>query len=98
MEFVPTVAIGTKLEVVPTVEGGQDTPLLGGSAVKTRFSYRPNWGLPGWADGEQAGAPILGFSRQNIQPGETVRAVIAPFFFRGTPAWRDVRPGDELRM
>jgi len=98
MELFPTVAIGINLRVVPTAEGGRDTPLFGGSAVKTRFSYRPNWGLPGWADGKQAGAPVLGFSRQNIQPGDTVLAVIAPFFFEGVPPWRDVAPGDELRM
>jgi hypothetical protein len=98
MELLPTVAIGINLHVVPTAEGGRDIPLLGGSEVKTRFSYRPNWGLPSWADGEQAGAPVLGFSRQNIQPGETVRAVIAPFFFEEVPAWRDVAPGNELRM
>jgi hypothetical protein len=98
MELLPTVAIGISLYVVPAADGGRDTPLLGGYAVETRFNYRPNWGLPGWADGEQAGAPVLGFSREDIRPGETVRAVIAPFFFEGVPAWRDIVPGDELRM
>jgi hypothetical protein len=82
MELIPTVAIGINLYVVQTAEGERNIPLLGGSAVKDRFSYRPNWGLPGWADGEQAGAPVLGFSRQDIQPGETARAVIAPVFLK----------------
>ena len=98
MEPLPTVALGISLYVVRTAEGGRNTPLLGGFAVKDRFRYRPNWGLPGWADGGQTGAPVLGFSRQDIQLGETVRAVIVPVFFEGVPAWRGVAPGDELRM
>jgi hypothetical protein len=98
MEVLPTVAIGINLYFVPTADGGRQGPLPGGFAAETRFRYRPNWGLPGWADGEQAGALVLGFSQEDIHPGDTVRAVIAPFFFEGVPAWRDIQPGDELRM
>lgn len=98
MEVFATVVIGIDLSFAPTANGGRRMPLLGGSAVETRFNYRPNWGLPGWPDGEQTAAPVLGFSREDIHPGETVRAVIVPLFFGGLPAWKEVGPGDELRM
>lgn len=98
MEAVSTLAIGVNLHLVPTAEGGRQTPLLGGCAPENRFRYRPNWGLPGWADGEQTAGLVFGFSRVNIQPGEDARAVLVALFPEQVPAWRDVQPGDQLRM
>lgn len=74
------------------------TPLLGGCELRRRFTYRPDWGLPGWVDGDQTGAPVLGFSRSDIQPGGDVRAIIVPPFPGAIPSWQDVAAGDELRM
>ncbi|MCD4851433.1 hypothetical protein LN996_11480 [Arthrobacter sp. AK01] len=98
MEPFTTLALGVDLHLATTADGGRRTPLLGGYAAENRFKYRPNWGLPGWPDGEQTAAPVLGFSRKDIQPGETVGAVLVPLFPDRVPAWRDVQPGDELRM
>lgn len=98
MEPIETVAVGLELRLVPTDEDGRQAPLLGGSAQDNRFTYRPNWGLPGWAEGEQTAAPVLGFSRSDIRPGDTVRAVAVSLFPAELPAWRDVVVGDELRI
>lgn len=98
MDSIQTVGLGLDLHVVSTDGGGRRTPLLGGFAPENRFKYRPNWGLPGWADGEQTAGPVLGFSRTDIQPGEDARAVIVPLFPGHVPAWLDVEPGDTLRM
>lgn len=62
------------------------------------MGYRPNWGLPGWPDGDQTAAPVLGFSTSNIRPGDTTEAVIIPLFADHVPQWWDVAPGDVLRM
>lgn len=98
MDPFETLAIGLELKLVPTAEGGRQTPLLGGSEASSRFTYRPNWGLPGWANGEQTAAPVLGFSRSDIRPGDAVRAVAVPLFPAEMPAWRAVAVGDTLRM
>lgn len=97
VEPIDTLALGIDLKLVPTAEGGRATPLLGGHEVGHRFTYRPNWGLPGWPDGEQTAAPVLGFSRSNIAPGESARAIIVPLFVE-LVRWSDVHDGDELRM
>lgn len=98
MDPVSTVALGIDLHLVPTTEGGRRTPLVGGCAPPDRFTYRPNWGLPRWPDGDQTAAPVLGFSRVGIQPGDDVRAVIVPLFAVEVPGWHSVVVGDELRM
>jgi hypothetical protein len=98
MESITTLAIGIDLDLTPTAEGGRQTPLLGGFATENRFEYRPNWGLPGWADGEQTAAPVLGFSRTNIQPGTHTRAILVPLFPEHVPGWLDVQANDVLRM
>jgi len=98
MDAITTFAIGVDLDLTPTAEGGRQTALLGGYAQENRFVYRPNWGLPGWADGEQTAGPVLGFSRANIQPGERTRAILVPLFPEHAPGWLDVRANDELRM
>ena len=71
-----TVAFGIDLRLTTTAEGGRRTPLLGGWDRDQRFNYRPNWGLPTMTLPEQTGAPVFAFSRRNIAPGETCRAVI----------------------
>ncbi|MEW1823813.1 hypothetical protein AB0323_23915 [Arthrobacter sp. NPDC080031] len=98
MSSTSTLAIGIDLHFVSTADGGRSRVLLGGNAPDHRFEYRPNWGLPGWADGEQSGGPVLGFSHTNISPGEDVRAILVPVFIENTSEWRDVRVGDKLRM
>jgi hypothetical protein len=98
MEPIRTLAIAIDLHVISTAEGGRQTPLLGGCAPANRFTYRPNWGLPGWANCEQTAGPVLGFSRVNVQPGEDTRAVVVPLFIDRVPGWREVQPGDVLRM
>ena len=97
VETIDSLALGIHVKLVPTAEGGRATPLLGGHEVGHRFTYRPNWGLPGWPDGDQTAAPVLGFSRSNIAPGENARAIIVPLF-REVGRWGDVNDGDELRM
>lgn len=98
MEPASTVVIGVDLDLVPSSEAGRQTPLLGGYAVKARFTYRPNWGLPGWADGDQTAGPVLGFSDMNVRPGERVRAIVVPLFIDHVPEWLDVQLGALLRM
>lgn len=79
-----TLVLGINLHLFKS--GGRQSPLPGGHSPGSRFTYRPNWGLPGWADGEQTAAPVLGFSRQNISPGESSRAVIVPLSPEEAPA------------
>jgi hypothetical protein len=76
----PTFAFGVLLRLTSTAEGGRRAPVLGGSAAEVRFKYRPDWGLRGMVPPEQAGAPVLGFDRTPVHPGDTVRAVIVPLF------------------
>ena len=47
---------------------------------------------------EQTGAPVLGFAREVISPGESVRAVIVAFFPPAVHLWEPVRPGIDLPM
>ncbi|TYL51046.1 hypothetical protein [Agromyces mariniharenae] len=91
-------AIGIRLAFTTTEAGGRRTPLLGGNSTDVRMQYRPNWGLPGWPDGDQTGAPVLGFSTSNIRPGDTTDAIIIPLFADNVPQWWDVAPDDVLRM
>lgn len=98
MSSTTTIALGIDLHFVSTAEGGRSTVLLGGNSPDHRFEYRPNWGLPGWVDGQQSAGPILGFSRTNIRPGDDVRAVLVPLFIETTWEWQDVQVGDNLRM
>lgn len=98
MEAVGTLAIGVELQLVPTGDGGRETALKGGSAPGDRFTYRPNWGLPVWGVGEQTAGPVLGFSADDIQPGDTVRAVLVPTIPDHLPGWRKVEVGEVLRM
>ena len=98
MEPVEVLAIGVDLELMSTQDGGRQRPLPGGSEVSSRFTYRPNWGLPGWPDVEQTAGPVLGFSRTDIRPGDRARAILATLFLDHVPAWWDVSAGDELRL
>ena len=95
---VETVALGLDLRLARTEDGGRQTPLLGGHDEQHRFQYRPNWGLPGWQDGDQTMGPVLGFSRSHIHPGEETRAVIVAVLIESVPDWRSVGLGAELRM
>lgn len=97
VEAVRTFAVALDLRVLPTTEGGRRTSLLGGSDPEQRFTYRPNWGFPGWADGEQTAGPVFGFSEGDIAPGSEVRAVIVGLFPEHAP-WADLTEGSVLRM
>lgn len=98
MEPIGTIAIGVDLDFVSTAAGGRRTPLRGGRAPETRFTYRPNWGLPGWAEGVQTAGPVLGFSRTEIRPGESARAILVPLFVAEYPEWLGVKEADVLRL
>lgn len=98
MDPVCTLAIGIDLHFVSAADGGRISLLGGGNLSENRFRYRPNWGLPDRADGEQSAGPILGFSRTDVSPGEDVRAILVPLFVEKVPAWRNVHVGDGLRM
>lgn len=92
-----TLAFGLDLRLTTTEEGGRRTPLLGGSE-EPHFQYRPNWGLPGWPDGQQTGAPVFGFADSDIHPGQVTWAVIVAMFPDQVPDWATVVVGSELRM
>ena len=47
---------------------------------------------------DQTGAPVLAFSRSNIEPGDVVRLVIVPPFPEMLDQWANVEPGADLRM
>ena len=98
MEPETTFAFGCLLRLTPTAVGGRRTPLTGGSGPDVRFKYRPNWVLPGMVAPDQTGAPVLGFDRTQVAPGESVRAVIVPPFPPMIPAWAEVKVGDDLPM
>ncbi|MEU8820884.1 hypothetical protein [Actinoplanes sp. NPDC048796] len=98
MEPVNVLAIGINLDLVLAKDGGRVNPLLGGYATEDRFTYRPNWGLPDWPGGRQTAGPVLGFSRPQIRPGDSVRAIVVALFLEHTPDWQDVGPDDVLRM
>ena len=92
-----TFAIGVLLRLTTKTEGGRSSPILGGWRDETRWQFRPNWGLPGMLPPHQAAAPVLAFDQENIQPGDTVRAVIVPVFPE-TPEWAEVSAGTDLVM
>lgn len=78
-----------------TEEGGRTKPV--GTARYVKYSYRPNWRLPGMTDG-QVGAFVLHLAATPLAPGETARAVIVPLAPVSMPLWEQVQVGDELRM
>jgi hypothetical protein len=92
----PTIAFGLLLKFAATKKDGRSSPLPGGHDISVRFTHRPNWGLPNMAPPDQIGAPVLGFSRSNIQPGDEVRAVIVPLYPEMVGEWDAVTVGDEL--
>lgn len=98
MDPAAVLANGVDLALVSTHDGGRRAPLPGGFASGSRFTYRPNWGLPGWPGGEQTAGPVLGFSRSDIAPGEHTRAILVAVFVERVPAWHEVTPDDVLRM
>lgn len=71
-----------------------------GLVASVRFTgvleYRPNWGYHGLDHPrEQAGAPVLVWGQDWVEPGDQVRAVIVPMY---PEAWQHVAVGDELTM
>lgn len=98
METISTLALGVELQLSTTADGGRTTSLTCGLDAASRFRYRPNWGLPCWAIGEQAGAPVLAFSSSEVAPGQTVHDVVVPLNLENVPAWLDLVPGYLLRL
>ena len=92
------LALGLALRFTTTDEGGRTMVLPGGFGREVRFQYRPNWGLPGMEPPEQTGAPVLGFSKEGIAPGDEVRVVIVPPFPQMLSQWATVDLGDVLPM
>lgn len=95
MDLVSVLAIGID-HGLRTEAGGRETPLLGGYDKPNRFTDRPDWGLPGWSDGEQTASPVLGFAGTTIHPGERVRAILVPPFLDRAHGWRI--QGDRVRL
>jgi hypothetical protein len=93
-----TYAFGVHLRLTTTEEGGRSAPLLGGAGPGSRCRYRPNWGLPWMTPPEQTGAPVLGFSGENIHPGADARVVIVPPYPGMVPEWSRVAVGAVLAM
>jgi len=88
------LAIGLNLTLVPTAEGGRQTPVL----LTEPLLYRPNWGLPGMSGTGQSGAPVLCSSAGMLGPGDSARAVIVPLTDAHMTEWRLLNEGDRLRM
>jgi hypothetical protein len=76
------------LSVRFVADGGRTAAVVAG-----RGAYRPNWGLPGMTPPGQTGAPVLGFSRDRVEPGEQAYAVVVPL---DPSAWEGVAEGDVL--
>jgi hypothetical protein len=91
------IALGVTLTLTATEDGGRQKALWVENEPYKPYGYRPNWGLPGMAGTEQAGAFVLSLGHVPFAPGETDRAVIVPFMPGALPLWRKVRPGDLLR-
>jgi hypothetical protein len=97
VDSYPSIAFGIELCLTPTTEGGRSTPLL--NLPDRRWTYRPNWGLPGMIPPNQSGAPVLAFSRDRVLPGESVHAVIATLVPEMMDHWNlEVEPGVVLPM
>ena len=93
-----TFAFGLLLRLTTTEGGGRQSGLAGGASPEARFTYRPNWGLPHMTGDDQTGALVLGFSKEDIRPGDQVRVVIVPPFPAMLVEWSRVPVGAELRM
>jgi hypothetical protein len=91
-EAIIRVVCGIELALVATEGGGRQAALLGGAGPGFEFKYRPNWGLPGMTPPEQSGAMVYGFSRHDIAPGSSCRAVIVQLVPE-TLEWQQVREG-----
>ena len=89
----PWLAFGIMSRLKLTAEGGRRTPI-----PRTRYTYRPDWGLPGMEGTEQVGAPVLWMGKEALVPGATARAVIVPLAPGSLNLWRLVKVGEELRM
>ena len=97
VEPYQAIAFGIDLRLTPTDEGGRSSALL--NLADRRWPYRPNWGLPSMVPPDQIGAPVLGFARDEVRPGENVRAVIVTLSPETVEQWKlEVEPGVVLPM
>lgn len=92
------LALGLRLRLLTTAEGGRRKPLGLPDAQYERYQYRPNWGLPGMEGTDQLGGFVLTVSPFPVDLGETVRAVIVPLYPASMPLWRNLGVGDRLNM
>ncbi len=77
MEARDTLAVALNLRLTTTEEGGRRPPVGVVGVPLGQFQYRPDWALPHAPDGLTA-APVVGFSRTPIAPGESVGAAERP--------------------
>jgi hypothetical protein len=86
--------LGVHLWLTTSAEGGRSRGL--GPFGNATLEYRPNWGFRGLDHPhEQAGAPVLCWETDLVEPGDWVRVVIVPMY----PApWHDIHDGDDLVM
>jgi hypothetical protein len=96
-EALERIALGVTLTLTATKDCGRKKALWVDGDPYKPYGYRPNWGLPGMAGTEQAGAMVLSLGHVPFAPGETDRAVIVPFMPGALPLWQEIRPGDQLR-
>jgi hypothetical protein len=91
----PWLAIGLDLTPVTSAGGSRQTPLL----VMEPLRYRADWALPGMSGTAQAGAPLLSCSSVwTLAPGSSARAVIIPLTDSDLSQWRQLGPGDRVRL
>ncbi len=92
------MVLGLRLRLTATAEGGRQSPLRGVGPATEGYPYRPNWGLPGMGALEQTGAPVLGFSDDEVTPGQETHAVIRVLVPSMLPEWERATVGTELPM
>jgi hypothetical protein len=92
----PWLAIGLDLTPAISAGGSRQTPLL----VIEPLRYQASWALPGMTGGaERLGAPILCCSSAwTVAPGSTARTVIIALTDSDLSQWRQLSPGDLLRL
>lgn len=91
------LAFGLDLHLAATADGGRRGAIAPGTEYRAA-TYRPDWRLPGMKLPGLVGGPVLALGRTNVEPGEPVRAVIAPLAPWSLHIWAELGPGDRIEM